>query len=249
MDGKEAKVLAVLGKGGAGKTVFSALAARALKDMDAGPLLLIDADPTGGLSFAVGADTGRSMGQVREALIRKAGRTDPDELARRVDWMALEALQELDGFSLLSMGRTEGRGCFCSVNKLLREAIGTLIKGYAIVVLDAEAGIEQVNRQVIRRVDFPVVVTDGSVRGFNAARQVGELLVRYGFGSGGGLVLNRADGPAANTPEGLSFLGTVPGDEQVQKFDMEGRSLMGLPDDSPALRAVRGIVEQHVLST
>lgn len=247
MTGAGTTVMAVLGKGGAGKTVFSALASRALMDLDRGPLLLIDADPTGGLSFALGESDGLTMGQVRETLIRKAGRTDPDELARRVDWMALEALQERKGFSLLSMGRTEGKGCFCSVNKLLRQAIETLIRGYRFVILDAEAGIEQVNRQVVKTVDVPVVVTDGSLRGLNAARQVGELLEKYEFSMKGGLVVNRARGLPADPPEGLPLLGSIPDDEQVRGFDGEGRRLLDLPGDNPALMAVRSVLENHLL--
>ena len=248
-----ATVIAVLGKGGAGKTVLSALAVRAVLDLGKGPLLLIDADPTGGLSFAVNeagagrADAregvGKTMGEVRAELIRKAGRSDPEELARRVDWMALEALQERDGYSLLSMGRTDTKGCFCSVNKLLRQAIENLVEGYEVVILDAEAGIEQVNRQVVGRVDIPLVVTDGSLRGLNAADQIAGLLKKYRFGKQGGLVVNRASTTAGDPPDGLPLLATVPEDDNVRAFDCEGRSLLDLPADSPALAAIRPIVE------
>lgn len=247
MQDSETTVIAVLGKGGAGKTVFSALAARALMELEQGPLLLIDADPSGGLSIAVGEDAGNTMGHVRQELIHQAGRTDPDELANKVDWMALEALQELDGFSLLSMGRTEGKGCFCSVNKLLRQAIETLVDGYRYVIIDAEAGIEQVNRQVVKQLDVPIVVTDGSLRGLNVAGQVCELLERYRFGTNGGLVMNRPWSLPDIAPIGLPLLGRIPDDENVSEFDGEGRTLLELPDDSPALEAVRGIVEDHLL--
>jgi len=42
---------------------------------------------------------------------------------------------------------------------------------------------------------------------------------------------------------GLSFLGMIPLDENVADFDYHGRPTIDLPDDSPSLVAVRGILE------
>jgi len=241
-------VTAVLGKGGAGKTAFCALAARSLIDLGAGPLLLVDADPTGGLAWAVGAGMEHTVGAIRERLIREAAGPDSDRatLAGQIDWMALEALQERQGYSLLAMGRSEDRGCYCPLNSLLREAIGKLAEGFAHVVLDAEAGIEQVNRQVFRRVDLPVVVTDGSVRGMQVVRQLSVLLERYGLAGRIGLVLNRAERLVQKPPAGVSYWGRVPDDDMVRACDQAGSSLLGLPHDAPALCAVRAMIEAHL---
>ncbi len=175
---KKASVIAVLGKGGAGKTVFSALAAGAILDAGLGPLLLVDADPTGGLAYAVGAGMTKTMGEVRLKVIGNAGNPDVDSetLVHSIDWLVLESLQEMGDYSLLAMGRTDSKGCFCPVNTLLRTAIEKLSGGFRFVILDAEAGIEQVNRQVVRKIDFPIVVTDGSLRGMNAAGLLAQLL-------------------------------------------------------------------------
>jgi CO dehydrogenase maturation factor len=242
-------VLAILGKGGAGKTVLSALIARTLLDRGEKPLLLVDADPTGGLAFAVGADVQDTMGAVREKLIKDASRPDIDRqsVAQHVDWMVLEALQEHEAFSLLSMGRTDTKGCFCPVNTILKSAIEKLAAGFEYVILDAEAGIEQVNRQVVGRVDVPIVVTDGSRRGRQAAGLIAELLSKYKFGRGRpGLVLNRVEDVPEGVPDGLDFWGTIPDDEQVRRFDQQGRSLLELPDDCAALEAVKKILAEHL---
>jgi CO dehydrogenase maturation factor len=241
---KKASVIAVLGKGGAGKTVFSALTARTILDAGMGPVLLVDADPTGGLAYAVGAEMTKTMGQVRQKVIRDAANPDVDgeTLAQSIDWLVLESLQEMGDYSLLAMGRTDSKGCFCPVNTLLRAAIEKLAEGFRFVILDAEAGIEQVNRQVVRKVDIPIVVTDGSLRGLNAAGLLAELLRKYELSQTGYLVLNRAGQTSQETPENLEMLGRIPEDQEVKNYDSQGRSLLDLPDENPARLAVASML-------
>jgi len=242
-------VLAILGKGGAGKTVLSALITRILLDRGEKPLLLVDADPTGGLAFAVGADTQDTMGAVREKLIQDASRPEIDRksVAQHIDWMVLQALQEHGAYSLLSMGRTDTKGCYCPVNTILRAAIEKLAAGFSWVILDAEAGIEQVNRQVVGRVDVPIVVTDGSRRGRQAAGLIGGLLSKYDMGRDrAGLILNRATDLPMDVPDGLDYWGQLPDDDQVRRFDQQGKSLLELPDDCAALAALKNILDDHL---
>ena len=61
-----APIIAVCGKGGVGKTVFSALLARALAAAGVQPLLLVDADPVGGLTSAIGERAVETLSGVRE---------------------------------------------------------------------------------------------------------------------------------------------------------------------------------------
>ena len=41
--------------------------------------------------------------------------------------------------------------CFCGVNELLNFGIESLARQYQIILMDCEAGIEQINRRVISR--------------------------------------------------------------------------------------------------
>src|SRR5512141_731154 len=113
------KIVSVCGKGGAGKTAVTAMMARALVDSGrAGKLLVIDADPALGQLSALGATTTRTMGQIREEIIRTARKGNKDakaELADKLDYMVFEALTETEQFALLAMGRTETLGCYCPV--------------------------------------------------------------------------------------------------------------------------------------
>ena len=238
----EPAVVAVLGKGGAGKTAFSTLLSRVLVEEGRTPLLLVDADPTGGLVHALGVTPALTLADVGERLRQGAADRDADreELAGRVDWHLLEALEERDGYSVLAMGRTEAKGCFCPLSSLLRTAIEKLSRGFRVVLIDAEAGVEQVNRRVMRGVDLPVVISDGSRRSREVAATIAGMLEQgLPRARRAGLVVNRAEGLAGEVPRGLDLLGVVPEDPELREFDALGRSLLSLPADSPALAAVR----------
>ena len=252
------KLIAVCGKGGTGKTALTAMMTRVLLDSSqAGKLLLIDADPAMGLPTALGIKVKRTMGQVREEIIKTARGTDKEKktkLAGMLDYMVLEALYEADHFSLLAMGRTETLGCFCPVNDLLRDGIETLSKSFDTIIIDGEAGVEQINRQVMRRVDTLIIVSDATSRGIQTAALIKKMVQndRVILSEKVGLVFNRVQGnegllqQAANEM-GLQVFGYIPQDENIAYHDLIGKSILGLPATSPALIAVRNIVANHIL--
>ncbi|MBW1989663.1 MAG: AAA family ATPase [Deltaproteobacteria bacterium] len=227
-------IIAVCGKGGVGKTAASALLARAFLDSGVRPVLLVDADPAGGLLSAVGESVVHTLSQARAKLVaaaRGAGEETKKDLARQLDYMVMEALAERDGYSLLAMGKNEDRGCFCPANSLLREAIDVLIGPFSLMLIDAEAGLEQISRQVTRRVTRVVAVHDGSAR---SADTVGHILSMAGperlcvMG-------NRGAGPEnLSLPDGVPWLGSLPEDPDVAAYDRERKSLWDLPPDNPA---------------
>jgi CO dehydrogenase maturation factor len=42
---------------------------------------------------------------------------------------------------------------------------------------------------------------------------------------------------------GLKVIGTIPYDELLAKFDLMGDPLIGLPDDTPAVMEMKGVVK------
>ncbi len=252
------RLVAVCGKGGTGKTVLTAMITRVLLDSGkASKLLLIDADPAMGLSHALGVNVGRTMGQIREEIIKtaKGGKQEEKrQLADMLDYMVLEALNEMDGFALLAMGRTETLGCFCPVNALLREAIETLSQSFDTILIDGEAGLEQINRQVMGRVDTLIIVTDATSRGIQTAAQIKRMAQseRVIQCEKLGLVFNRVQGSEellkqAAQKMGLEVLGYIPHDENIAYYDLIGKPITELPD-SPGLVAVRNIVEKCIFA-
>jgi len=251
------RMIASCGKGGTGKTAFTSMMTRVLLDSGkAGKLLLIDADPAMGLPLALGMNVRRTMGQIREEII-KAARSDKENEKRRVtqmlDYMAFEALNETDQFALLAMGRTETLGCYCPVNSILKDTIGTLSKSFDTIIIDGEAGLEQINRQVVGQVDTLIIVSDATSRGLKTAEQIehmvhAEKVIKT---EKLGLVFNRVSGNEdvlknAAADIGVEIFGFIPQDEKVAYYDLMGKSILELTPDSPALKAVREIVSKHV---
>lgn len=238
-------VVAVCGKGGVGKTVVTALMARALRDAGVTPLLLIDADPVGGLVTALGERAEKTLSTVRGEVIGAARHGDAEtkqKVAEQLDYMVFEALVEREGYSFLAMGRTTEKGCFCPANTLLRKAIDVIVDAFAITLVDAEAGVEQINRQVTERMTHAVVVTDGSRR----SRDTLELIVGMLGPDRVSAVDNRArESDSANHQElsrPVRWLGSIPEDPAVRDQDARGQSLWELPEDTPSLQAARRIV-------
>jgi len=238
---KKMPILAVCGKGGVGKTVFSALLSRVLIDAGYSPLLLVDADPVGGLTSAIGETAADTLAGVRDRFIntaRTGGKAELVKAADELDYFVLKALVERDEYSLLAMGRNLEKGCFCSANNLLRTAIDSLIPSFSSMLIDAEAGIEQINRDVTGRVTQVVVVVDASQRSMDTLRTIIEMV-----GPGQiSVVANRVESAEAfKLPEGIPLLGLIPENQELRDFDRAGRPLWQLSTKNEALLAVRKI--------
>lgn len=252
------RMIAVCGKGGTGKTASTAMMARVLGESgEAGNLLLIDADPAMGLLSALGVSVRRTMGQVREKIIKTAQKGKEEEkaqLAYDVDYMVFEALTELDEFAVLAMGRTETLGCFCPVNDLLRGTIKTLSKNFDTILIDGEAGLEQLNRQIVRELDTLIIVSDPTSRGMETAGVIKKMVEIDHVATCRriGLVFNRVMGnedllKSAAQDLGLELFGLVPYDDNIAAHDLVGKPITELPDNSLGLRAYRDIVAKCIL--
>lgn len=246
-------VIAVCGKGGVGKTALTALLTRALmKTEAAGRLLVVDADPALGLLYALGVETDRTIGAVRDKVLEAAENgdtTEQNEVASELDYLITSALKEEPGYAFLAMGHMNSKGCFCSVNKLLREALETLVNEFDTVLIDGEAGLEQINRQVVECINTLVLVSDSSYRGVQTVHHIRELMANGMVPSCDkvGVIFNRVQGDERSLEEleaaaGVPVFGIVPFDPLLAQFDAKAQPLTELPEDSVAVQALAGIV-------
>ena len=202
----------------------------------------------------MGVKVEKTVSDIRETIIKKArtaGASEKEDLARSFDYMLLEALIETDKFSMIVMGRPDSLGCYCPVNDLLRSGIETLAENFDVTLIDGEAGLEQISRQVMRSVDTPVIVSDISMRGFQTAALIKDAIesqkaIDY---KKIGLVLNRVRGDLAVFQEhidktGLELFGYIPEDDLVTSFDMQAKPLIELPDDTPAYNSAVQILSR-----
>lgn len=237
-------VVAVCGKGGVGKTTVAALLARLLREDGSRRVLVVDADPAVGLGMALRIFPSRTVNDVRKEILAtvREHAADQVDLAASVDYKMMEILEEEGNLAFLSVGRPEEEGCYCQLNTLLREAIESLSSHFDLTVIDAEAGVEQVNRRVMRSVSHLLLVSDVTAKGLKVAesiREVAEDAVEY---RKLGLVLNRVrdtvEAEAMAEGTSLPLLGTLPEDETVREFDAAAKNFLEIPS-CPALAAAR----------
>lgn len=246
-------IIAVSGKGGTGKTLVSSLLIKALSDTQ-NDILAIDADPDSNLPEALGVDVHKTVGDVREELKEDTARGRiPTGMNKWdiLDYKIMESIVETPNFDLLVMGRPEGSGCYCAVNNMLRRIIENLSSNYDVIVIDTEAGLEHLSRRTTQNVDVMLVVTDKSKRGILTAQRIGqlaeELEIKFQELY---LVLNRVN--AENEEEilkkaketGLEMVGVIYEDDEVTQYDIEGRPLVELPDESNTVKTVSGILSR-----
>ncbi|MEE9564746.1 MAG: AAA family ATPase [Candidatus Hydrothermarchaeaceae archaeon] len=244
-------IIAVSGKGGTGKTVISSFLVKILSEKGF-DILAIDADPDANLSDALGVKAEKTIGNVREDLLRDRDKLPPTQSWRsKLEYDVMGATIETDKFDILAMGRPEGQGCYCPVNHVLREIIDKVAKNYDYVIIDAEAGLEHLSRRTTQDVDVMLVVTDPSKRGITTARRIKELSEHLEINFKGlYLIANRTfpenEEKIREYAEeiGLEMIGFIPEDEKVLKYDFEGRPLIEL--NSKALSAVEEIAERLV---
>lgn len=254
----ESSIIALCGKGGVGKTSISAMMVGLLARANGGRVLSIDADPAVGLAAALGLTVRRSVDDIRKDLIaniRQGRGEDARETARRIDYELFDALVEGDGFSFLAIGRPEDEGCYCRVNSLLKDIISDLAVKFDIVLIDGEAGVEQINRRVMKNVDCLVLVSDTSAKGLRVAETIAGVasVNRAVDFKRMGLVLNRVRSASEvediRARSSLDIYGWIMEDELIRDFDFRGRQLTLMPEDSPALGSVRAILERMNLSS
>lgn len=245
-------ILAVCGKGGVGKTTVSAVAAQALHGKPGARALIVDADPAGGLGMALGITARKTMNDVRKEIIEevKAGGRDERDLAVSLDYLLSEAVTEHGNLAFLSIGRPEDAGCYCRVNVILKDAIESMAERFDTTVIDAEAGIEQINRKVMGAVDYLLLVGDTSAKSIRVAETIKDVADRAIGGEGAGLLVNRARNAVEAEETGrdtaVEILGWIPEDDTVRRFDGDGTSFFELPE-CPAQEAIVDVLSKKGL--
>lgn len=248
---RQTKILAVAGKGGVGKTSISSAFVRLLTESypDA-RILAIDADPAVGLSTALGVEVRETLDDIRKSIVASVEDGAPREaieLLSEARYRIFDTMVEQQKFSFLAIGRPESAGCYCKVNAYLKEVINLLSRDFDYVIIDGEAGIEQINRRVMEKVTHLVLITDPSRKGtqvIDTIKKVADELVMY---DRCGAIVNRI-GDVDMIPyiriEGTEVLSYIGSDNKHAANDIQGLSVFDLPADAPVIVGAREALQK-----
>ena len=235
----------ISGKGGTGKTTIASLLIDALIAAGERPVLAVDADPNANLHEALGVALAETLGGMREEAFTKNIPPGMDRTGY-IKYRFRRALAEAEGYDLLAMGRPEGSGCYCFPNALLTECIETLERGYRLVIVDSEAGMEHIARGTIRSPEVLLIVSDPGARGMRTVGRIRDLAESLGLSRDRiFLVVNRDRGDGAIESD-LPLIARIPEDPGVGEADLAGTPIVGIPEESPARAAVRDLAGRLV---
>ena len=239
------------GRGGAGKSTFVALMSRYLKP----PSLLIDLDPDLSLADMLGIDFGEEQKRtVVEALYdavneRKRGGSPLISVNERFESLIRsDCLYEGTGFDLVTLGTKDLEGCYCFPDHLLRTIIPKLAKNYVNIVIDSPAGLEHLNRNIVPDIDDLFVILDPSEKSIKHVQRIKDITkaigIHYNYLY---LVANYMFDEASEerlVQTGESYLGKIEYDAKVEDYNLRGKSLRELPENSPACLSVKMILNK-----
>ena len=251
MEERKNTILAVAGKGGVGKTSVAATMVRLLCQMHPGKrILAIDADPAVGLATALGVEVCLTVDDIRKAVVAQARQGDAKaavELLGEARCQIFDAVAESRGFAFLAIGRPESAGCYCKVNGYLKEVIGLLAGSFDYVVIDGEAGVEQINRRVMEKVTHLLLITDASRKGtqvIQTVKKVADELVMY---DQVGAIVNRLPSreviPLLDTGD-IPVLSYIENDAALADFDIRGENVFYLPEEANIVRGVKEALDK-----
>jgi CO dehydrogenase maturation factor len=246
--------IAVIGRGGTGKTSFTAHLAKHFIERGETPILLVDLDPDMNLAEMVGVDleaAGKST--ISELLLdtmeRESDGTDrpqpfPIEKLEARIWS--EGLYEGEGFDLLTLGVKWGEGCYCTPNNAMRIALEGMLCSYRHVVIDSPAGLEQLNRRVTPEVNDIFDIIDPSSKAFDHVKRSRRLIDELSLACKRFFVVGNYRFPSGWEAEvgektGERYLGKIASDDALAEVVLRGESLLNLPRSSAAYLSAEAI--------
>lgn len=257
--------LAVVGKGGVGKTLISGTLARLLA-REGYKVLAIDVDPSMNLAYSLGvpADTAAKIVPLSEdhVLIEERTGAKPGSsggvfsLTPTVfDIAEKYGVPGPDDTRLLVMGtvRSGGSGCMCPTNALAKALMRhLLVSAKEAVVMDMEAGLEHLGRGTVRGVDAMLCVVEPRMQSIETAKRIKDLSAHIGVKTVF-VVANKVKRDddvelieKALASSGLQIVASVPYDESMERADMSRIAPIDYAPDSPAIKAVDSLMRDLI---
>ena len=251
--------IAMVGKGGSGKTTLAGTLARVLARKHH-RVLAIDGDPNPNLALTLGmaradADRIRSIpSSLVESVTTAPGQSTLRMTMDRSMVLGQYAAQAPDGVKLIVMGKpadgSAGSGCMCSSHRAVRGLIAEMTGAGEHTVTDMEAGLEHLKRGTARNVEAMLIVAEPYYRSLEAASRTfslaNELKIPHVYA-----IANKVRGTddrdaitAYCAQHGIPILGEVPFDDAFTAAERAEQAPADYAVSSPGMRAVETIADR-----
>jgi CO dehydrogenase maturation factor len=248
------KTLVTIGRGGTGKSSFTALMAKAFIESNQAPILLVDADPDQNLAEMLGVDlkeAGKSTiaDLIVSTFIEGGGTTVGVPPTQRIESRIWEkGLYESKNFDFMAVGNKWVEGCYCMPNSALKGALESLTKSYKYVIIDSPAGLENLNRRITSKVNDIFDILDHSKKSQDHVRRAYKIAKEVdmefeNFYILGGYRFPPELGKQAEADLKFKYLGKIEADEGLDEAVLNGESILDLPNDNKAYLSVKNILK------
>ena len=253
--------LAIVGKGGVGKTTLSAALARRIA-RDGRSVVAVDADPDGNLAAALGvpeASVPTPIADMHDLIMERTDAKDEGaglmfKLNPKVDDLPERFSVDADAVRLLVMGTVElgGKGCMCPEGAVLKALMQhLLLRVTDDVILDMEAGLEHMGRASAKGVDAMIAVVEPGMRSVQTARRIQKLAQDIGI-QRTLLVINKVRQP--DQQEKLEaalgqqdILGVLPYSDDLANADLNGQPVdLSIPAIGEAIEQIEKSLKQRI---
>ena len=246
------KIIVSTGRGGTGKSTFVALFT---KYINSHSILLIDLDPDESLADMLGVDLEKegkkTVSEVLYDIIeenKRIGRTAYKSLPGLLEHMIQngDCLYKDRKFDLISLGKKLSVGCYCEADETIKGAIPELVKNYNEIVIDSPAGLEHLNRKITPDIDDLFVILDPSEKSTKHIERIKyvvkgvKISYKHFYLVGNYRFTEETEEYLRNTGE--TYLGKIDYDTNVKAYNLNRKSLLELPQNSPASLSVRKIL-------
>ncbi len=252
--------IAVTGKGGVGKTTFSAVLSHIFAS-EGKKVIAVDADPDANLAAAFGISR-TEMAKIKPIaemtwLVEERTGARPGssggifKLNPRVDDIPAEYGYRFDNITLLITGKSKeaASGCYCPENIFLKRLLKHLIaERDEVVIVDMEAGIEHLTRGTAEAVDAFIVIVEPGQRSIQTAHTVREMAKGLGVKEVM-VVANKVRGAEdldfikANIG-GMKLIGVITFKDSIMEADIKGVSpYKNSPETTAEIKKIKDAIE------